>query len=382
MGEKDLYEDLIRYYEFQLGRLPGRVEFKEALKATFNRDDLRIFFLLPFLGQITREDYAKKALKAGIPPDELQRRVKKLQPEGIIDTYEDAQKGRVYSRAWIISLLEFQVRLKQDSPMRAACTTVMNAFIEGATDAMPTRTPYYRVLPVEAALTGAKSGQEILVNAVVPDPREVLPIDIVSEMIKKEPIIAVSDCYCRSTKKLVGEDCGHPLETCFYFNELALIKLEAGYSRRVEYDEALSILRSAEKAGLVHNVSNCEGKILTLCNCCACSCGVLRAKIRGQTNVDAPSRFHSVLAREKCTLCGDCVKVCPMDVFAIHDEMIEYKAGRCIGCGLCVSVCKDGALSMALRKKRSKIFVNNDALQRQINLEGMVGLVVKKVTGK
>ena len=161
MSQKDLYEDLIGYYEFQLGRLPGRAEFKEALKATFSLDELRIFFMLPFLGQITRAQYERKALKAGISPEDLHSRVKKLQPEGIIDTYEDAHKGRVYSRAWIISLLEFQVRLKQDSPMRAACTTVMNAFIEGATDAVPTRTPYYRVLPVEATLTGARARQRI-----------------------------------------------------------------------------------------------------------------------------------------------------------------------------------------------------------------------------
>lgn len=382
MAQKDLYEDLIRYYEFQLGRLPGREDFKAALQATFTPQDLKIFFLLPFLGQVNREQYERKALKAGIQPEDLHARVKKLQPEGIIDTYEDEHKGRVYSRAWIISLLEFQVRLKQDSPMRAACTTVMNAFIEGATDAMPTRTPYYRVLPVEATLTGAQRGEAIPVNAPVPDPREVLPIDMISEMVRKEPVIAVADCYCRATKALVGEDCGHPLETCFYFNELALIKLDSGYARRVDADEAIEILRTAEKAGLVHNVSNCEGKILTLCNCCACSCGVLRATIRGQTNVDSPSRYHSVLVRERCTLCEACAKICPMSVFEISDGNIKMNAARCIGCGLCVSACPEGALSMVLRKKQPRIFVNNDALQRQINLEGMLGLAVKKITGR
>lgn len=382
MAEKDLYEDLIRFYEFQLGRLPKRAEFKQALQATFTREELRTVFLLPFLGMIDKEKYEQKAHKAGIPADELHRRVKKLQYEGVIDTYEDPKKGRIYGRSPVIALLEFQVRLKKESPMRAACTTVMNAFIEGATDAIPTRTPYYRVLPVENTLSAPKTAEEIPINAPVPDPRQVLPIDVVSEMIKKEPIVAVSDCYCRSTKKLLGQDCGHPLETCFYFNELALLKMETGYARRVDYDEAMEILRSAEKAGLVHNVSNCEGKIQTLCNCCACSCGVLRATIRGQTNTGAPSRFHSVLTRQKCTLCGDCVKICPMGVFSIEGENITMTAGRCIGCGLCVSVCKDGALSMALRQKQAKIYRDNDSLFRQINLEAFVGLAIKKVTGK
>ena len=35
MGKKDLYEDLIRYYEFQIGQMPRRERFKKALKETF-----------------------------------------------------------------------------------------------------------------------------------------------------------------------------------------------------------------------------------------------------------------------------------------------------------------------------------------------------------
>lgn len=382
MKEKDLYEDLIRYYEFQLGRMPHRQELKRALEATFKREDLRAFFWLPFLGMVNRQQYEKKALKAGISAQELQERVKKLQPEGIVDSYEDPKKGRLYGRSPVIALLEFQVRVKVESPMRAVCSKIMDAFIEGATDAIPTRTPYYRVLPVESTLSKSAPAQRVEINAVVPDQREVLPMDMVSEMIKKENLIVVSDCYCRSTKKLLNQDCGHPLETCFYFNELALLKLETGYARRVDFDEAMQILRSSEKAGLVHNVSNAEGKIQTLCNCCACSCGVMRTVVRGQTNAGAPSRFHSVLVLEKCTLCGECVKVCPVKVFAIHDNTIEYKAGKCIGCGLCVSVCQPQAVYMKLREKHPKIYKDNDALFRQINLEAFVGLVGRKIAGK
>lgn len=70
----------------------------------------------------------------------------------------------------------------------------MNAFIEGAVKMLPTRTPYYRVLPVEQTLTGASPAVTIPLKIPIPDPREVLPIDIVSEMVKKEELIAVSDC--------------------------------------------------------------------------------------------------------------------------------------------------------------------------------------------
>mgnify|MGYP000610231376 CR=1 FL=1 len=42
--EKDLYEDLIRFYEFQSGKLPNRQEFKEALRVTlYPRRPARVF---------------------------------------------------------------------------------------------------------------------------------------------------------------------------------------------------------------------------------------------------------------------------------------------------------------------------------------------------
>lgn len=381
MPKKDLHEDLIRFYEFQLGKLPNRQEFKEAIQSAISREDLRIFFLLPFLGMVNREKFESKALKAGISPETLHAAVKRLSPEGIIDTYEDPVKGRLYGRSPVIALLEFQVRLKEDSPLRAVCTTVMNALIEGATEAFPTKTPYYRVLPVQSTLVQSQGESEVGVQTLVPDPREVLPIDIVSEMIKKESIITVSDCYCRATKKIIGEDCGHSLETCFYFNELALLKLETGYARRVTYEEAMQILLKCEEEGLVHNVSNCEGKIQTLCNCCSCSCGVLKGVVRGSTNVDAPSRFYSALIPEKCTLCGACVEICPVNVFSISDGVLKQDLARCIGCGNCVRVCGDEALHMVKREKTAKIYVDNDSLFRKINTEAFIGLIGRKIRG-
>lgn len=381
MSEKDLHQDLVRFYEFQLGKMPFRDEFTEALRATFSTQNLQIFFLLPFLGQIVPEKLQKKTEKLGLSKEELKAALKHLVCQGLVDTWISA-KGRVYSRAMVISLLELQVRMVDDSPMRAASTKVMNAFIEGAVHVLPTKTPYYRVLPVEQTLTGTAPAKEIPLDIVVPDPRAVLPIDIVSEMIKHEKLIAVSDCYCRATKQLVGEDCGHPLETCFYFNELAQTKLEAGYARVVDYDEAIQILYQAEKAGLVHNVSNCKGKIQTLCNCCTCSCGVLKAVVRGQTNVGATSRYVAVLEPDLCKLHAECVAVCPVGVYEILDGELQQHSEKCIGCGHCVSACPEKAIHMELRTEKVKIFNDNDALFRQINLEAFTGLAVRKLQGK
>ena len=57
MAIKDLHENLIKYYEFQIGAMPRRNRFKEALKETFPEDDLRIFFTLPYLSCVRPTQY-------------------------------------------------------------------------------------------------------------------------------------------------------------------------------------------------------------------------------------------------------------------------------------------------------------------------------------
>ena len=380
MTEKDLHEALINYYEFQMGRLPYREELKSAVQELFSRDDLRFFFLLPFTGTMPEEKVEKKLAKANLPTEYLRHSIDRLAPEGLIETYPTPE-GRVYGRANFIALIELQVRLKEASPLRAFSSRVVNDYIEGNASPFPTKTPYYRVIPLQATLTKTGQGKEISVGTVVPDPREILPIDIVSEMIKKEPLIALTNCYCRSTKELLDEGCGHPLETCFFFNELALPNLATGYSREVKYDEAMQIIWDCEKAGLVHSISNAEGHIHTLCNCCGCSCALMRGIDRGQTNLAAPSRYNSTLIQEKCTFCGDCVEVCPVKAISLNGNAIEFNSEKCVGCGHCVSICPEEALYLSVRKKPQKIFKNQDALLRRLSLESMVSLVSRKLGG-
>jgi len=383
MPHKDLHEKLLRYYEFQLGRLPNRDTFKEALLQTLTFEELQVFFLLPFFGMLNEPRLRKKAGRINCTPDEIIERAHQLVPQGIIDSYIDEKKGRLFGRAPFIALLEFQVRLQEASPLRQVSAEVMQAFVEGAVDVIPTRTPYYRVLPVEASITGQGNGKRIPVGARIPDKRGVLPIDVISEMIRNEPLIVVADCYCRATQNLLGTPCNHPLETCFYFNELALVKLEAGgYARQVSYEEAMQILWECERAGLVHNVDNCEGHITTLCNCCSCACAVMRSIERGQSNIGAPSRYISRLDPAICLQCGECISVCPVSAISIHGSGLEINQQGCIGCGHCVSSCPEGALFMELRSRPPKIVRDNSTLMNRINREAILGLLRKKILGR
>ena len=107
MKKKDYHEKLIRYYEFQLGKMPNRAAFKQALKSTFSVEDLKVFFLLPFVGMQTEEKFRKKAARIGLEPDKLIDSARRLIPAGVIDSYVDEKKGRMFGRAPFIALLEF-----------------------------------------------------------------------------------------------------------------------------------------------------------------------------------------------------------------------------------------------------------------------------------
>jgi Fe-S-cluster-containing hydrogenase component 2 len=374
MDKKDFFEDLIRYYEFQIGGMPRREEFKSALEETFTEDDLRIFFQLPYLGFISEEKFKKKLEKIGLADREFDEAMSRMIPKGLVDKFQ--KKGDWgYERAPVIVVLEMTVREAEDSYFRQITAQVMNDLIEGAAETIPTKTPYYRVLPVEPAIQSDSASTFLKINAEVPDTRQVLPLDIISEMIKGAELIALSNCYCRSAKQILGEGCEHPLETCFYFDELAQMKLQTDYARQVTYEKALDILYECETHGLVHNVSNCEGKIQTLCNCCECSCGVLKAWNRGLRNTTSPSRFVVQLDVEKCNLQKLCVDACPVKALAVEEEKLLINKDACIGCGLCVPACPEGALHLELREKPPKVFKDNDALFRNIYTESAIGLV-------
>jgi NAD-dependent dihydropyrimidine dehydrogenase PreA subunit len=51
--------------------------------------------------------------------------------------------------------------------------------------------------------------------------------------------------------------------------------------------------------------------------------------------------------KEKCTGCGECTEVCPVDVYELNDGKSEpVNAEECLGCESCVEVCEAGAITV------------------------------------
>ena len=49
---------------------------------------------------------------------------------------------------------------------------------------------------------------------------------------------------------------------------------------------------------------------------------------------------------EKCTGCGACVEVCPLEAITLEDGIAVVDEDTCTECGLCVDECPNEAISL------------------------------------
>ena len=378
MSRHDNYERLCNFYEL-LGRIKDRDEFKQALQQTVSSEDLDVFFLLPVAGHVALSKLKKKSK---MPPEQLLAALKRLAEEGFIWAYE-IEGAYAYERGHVVFMAEQQVRKKEETSQRICFARYFNGLIEGDLGtSLPTKTPAYRVLPAEPSITPSSRLRTIEMGAEIPNPSGTLPIDIITEMVRKDgSLIGVGECFCRKAKRVVDKGCDYPLECCFVFNAMAQTLIENGFARKIEFDEAVEILKNCEDLGLVHNVDNCEGEIRSLCNCCPCCCVVMKSVMRGETNAGAPSRYVVDFCTEKCSDCEACVSRCPVGAWTVVGGHAVVDTGRCIGCGLCATTCPAGAIGMVLRDTIRPIPKTLPKLQNKIGLEAVFAYAKRKIFG-
>ena len=52
------------------------------------------------------------------------------------------------------------------------------------------------------------------------------------------------------------------------------------------------------------------------------------------------------IVKEKCTGCGACVDVCPVDALKLEDDKAVVDPETCIDCGTCVDECPVEAITL------------------------------------
>jgi ferredoxin len=208
---------------------------------------------------------------------------------------------------------------------------------------------YYRQAFGQAMAIQPQVHRVIPVQKTVRVDMEVRPYESTAEIVKACRSWGVVDCICRKQKALIGEPCGHPVDNCMTLSPRAGAFDGDATVRALTQEEALETLRRAAEAGLVHSVSNSQQGIWYICNCCTCSCGVLRGLADlGMANVIARSAFVNQVDETLCGLCGLCAARCPFHALTLDATALVDRA-RCAGCGICVTVCSQGALELVRR---------------------------------
>ena len=207
---------------------------------------------------------------------------------------------------------------------------------------MTTQPQYHRVIPV---------------NESIKVDMEVRPFESAADLVNGAQAWGVLDCICRKQKALIGEGCDHPLDVCMTLANVPDAFNGNPVIRALTHQEALNTLQRAAEAGLVHSVSNNQQGIHYICNCCTCSCGILRGMAElGIANVIARSSYVNQVDDLLCNGCETCLDDCQFGALSMGDDgIVQVNAVRCVGCGVCVPQCPNDALGMVLRPEEELV---------------------------
>lgn len=187
----------------------------------------------------------------------------------------------------------------------------------------------------------------IPVDTAIPFEVEIFPYESAGALLENAKSWGVRDCICRVQKAMIGQPCDHPIENCIIFAPVENAFEQSEDIRSLTKEEAFAVLREAEEAGLVHSSGNYRTGNMYICNCCTCSCGIMRGIAEfGIRTAMAHSAFHAVVDAEECVGCGKCLARCQFGALSLVDGTAHVDPDRCAGCGLCVTTCAVQALRL------------------------------------
>ena len=210
---------------------------------------------------------------------------------------------------------------------------------------------YYQESFVDVLRVKPQVHRVIPVNESIKVDMEVQPHETAADLVNNAKAWGVVDCICRVQKELIGDPCEHPLDVCMTMSNVPEAFNGNDTIRALNREEALNTLQRAADAGLVHSVSNNQKGLYYICNCCTCSCGILRGMAEvGIANVVARSPYVNQVDDLLCNGCETCLDYCQFDALAMSDDaIVQVNPVRCVGCGVCVPQCPSEALGMVRR---------------------------------
>ncbi len=259
---------------------------------------------------VTAEEVAKKVKK---PLDRVTEVLYELAQLGVCRFAKKDGVDKFNMPIWVPGIMEMMVGNKEmceKYPVIAECfEEYTRKRIAPLAPFVPVGQGMMRVIPVEMAIhNDARRGT----------------YEEIHRIVDNSYAIAVTDCSCRRTRRLMGEGCGHlEKDVCIFFNESAEYHIRTGHGREIDREECYEILKRCEENGLVHEISNLDPPdgAAAICNCCGCSCFSLRIAQYFKTPDVIRSNYVAEVDTEKCVACGLCVENCNLGALKLGQKL-------------------------------------------------------------
>jgi NAD-dependent dihydropyrimidine dehydrogenase PreA subunit len=289
--------------------------------------------------------------KSNLNEEELDKILDGLMRKGVVTGIPSKNTGEVVYRLMppIPGLFEFTLMRGETSEKEKTLARLFDKLFKELADLvqssydpvidfLKTVPPITRVVPVEQELEQKHD--------------DVLPYDDVKSIINRFDKIAISTCYCRHEKDLLGKPCHvtDERENCFLFGQTAEFVIKYNFGKQVSKEEALKIMEKARKDGLVHKAfhvkQNIANEEYAICNCCKCCCGTFQIYYMGGSPMQSYSSCMAKIEASDCTGCGVCEEACPMEAISLIEDLAKVDEKKCIGCGVCSNQCPVSAIKL------------------------------------
>jgi len=353
MTEKitNIYRSLqLHLNQFPIG-LPATksgIELK-VLKHVFTEEEAYIATKLDWSYQSLEEIYENIKNKE-VSIQSLEEILEKMVKKGTIKYKIKNNKKIFRNLPLVVGIFEYQVNKLTKEFLNDFEEYLLTAF--GA-KVIGTKIFQFRTIPIEESIT----------------PEHYIAIyDEIEYVINniKHPI-AITNCACRQGKELFNQPCIQTSlrETCMYFGKTGQLFIDQGWARAINKEEALEILKQAEKDGLIFQSGNTKNPEF-ICCCCGCCCQILmRLKMIPRPARILAANYYADINSELCIGCRTCVDRCQMNSLKIVNNIAKVILKRCIGCGICIPTCPEQAIQL---KKRDQITIPPQSKKQLYNM--------------
>jgi len=282
----------------------------KLLEKVVTEEMAEVALALEYRVHLTAEQVAKKC---GKPVEKTASLLWDLAMAGVASIKKEALGDTFWYETWVPGIFEMVVNNKANT---AKYPQIAKAFDDYgllrnpvAAGNIPMGNGLMRVIPIESAIDGETRRASY---------------EEVSKYINEAKVLSVSDCSCRTSREEMNQGCGHLKEDmCIQLGDAAEYYIRTGRGREITKDEAIDIIKRAERDGLMHQIPNTEGEGHThaICNCCGCSCYAMRAAGMYNNPDMVRSNYVSTIDPLKCVGCGECVEVCPTNAIKLGQKI-------------------------------------------------------------